>query len=387
MENKLSKTNRKYAIAIGIGLALFPIHNLWLSESTAYNGQIWLHLPAIGTAIWILATLLFLRDNYKQITLGSKFVWIPLIVIVVSIAISGFINAELKDKLSPMLMGIILFASYIVARILGKQVFYMLVPFAMLGSIIAIVQGILNPGIPASVAHGMITNYCAYAGFIIFGVIVNKVKYQWLYCLVAVIGVFFIGSLEGMFVVAVLAITILIRRDYSKRLLIIAGSLIGLAGIWIALGYLTNLYEGNHNVAVLWNIITGNNISTNNQTMSDLTSGRFPVIIEAMKDIRIFGHGFSLSTVGGGIVHNIPLIIVDQIGILGAIAWMVVTIYCLIKTKFKYAFIMVLAMGVWDHYLWTQFLPLVWVLIGVATSSTIDNDYIFRRQNESLLTK
>jgi hypothetical protein len=284
-----------------------------------------------------------------------------------------------------MFMAVVLFASYIVARILGKQLFYMLIPFVILGSIIATVQGIFNPGVPASIAHGLITNYCAYAGFLIFGVVVNKNKWQWLLCLVAVIGVFFIGSLEGMFVVAVLAITILIRKDFSKKLLIVAGSLIILAGIFLALGYLTKLYEGNNNIAVLFNLFS-NNINTNEQTMSDLRSGRWTVIIEAMKDIRVFGYGFSLSTVDGGIVHNIPLIIVDQIGILGALAFSFVTVYCLIKTKFKYAFIAVIAMGIFDHYLWTQLTPYWWILIGIALTSNIKDDLIFRKSNENLLT-
>ena len=60
------KTNRRYAYAIGIGLAIFPIHNQWLARVTEINGEAILFLPVFGAVIWILATLFFLRDNYRN---------------------------------------------------------------------------------------------------------------------------------------------------------------------------------------------------------------------------------------------------------------------------------------------------------------------------------
>ena len=57
-------SDRKYAIAIGIGLALFPVHNRWLVDATLVNGQATLFLPVFGMMIWSLATLYYLRDNY-----------------------------------------------------------------------------------------------------------------------------------------------------------------------------------------------------------------------------------------------------------------------------------------------------------------------------------
>jgi hypothetical protein len=113
--------------------------------------------------------------------------------------------------------------------------------------------------------------------------------------------------------------------------------------------------------------------------MMKLTSYRWEVIVKAVQDIQFFGHGFSLSTVGGQVVHNIPLIIMHQVGPVAGLAWLFVTVYCLIKTKWKYAWIAVLAMCVWDHYLWTQCPPWIWAMIGVSTASTIKSDLIFRK--------
>jgi len=146
------------------------------------------------------------------------------------------------------------------------------------------------------------------------------------------------------------------------------------------LGYLTPLYGGNLNVVALMDVVKGNG-GIDEGTMRVMTTGRWPVIVREMKNISFIGHGYSLSIVGGGIVHNIPLIIVHQIGPIAGIAWLFVTVYCVIKTKWKYAWVAIMAMCVFDHYIWTQFGPLWFCLIGVSTSSTIKSDLIFRRAN------
>ena len=373
---KRDKANRRWAIIIGIGLALFPIHNLWLTKVTSIGGMATIHLPAIGAVIWIMGVLLFIRDNWRDLDLGDKKIYIPLLVIVASMGLSGFINGEsLKDKVYPLLMGGALFFAYVVSRSLGASIFRMLIPFVCLGAVIAVIIGILNPGIPSG---GLITNYCASAGFLIFGAVVNQGKWQWVFIIIVLVGVFFIGALEAVFIFGILGITVLIRHDFSKRFIIIASVLVGLIGLWALLGYLAPLYEGNQNLAVLFGLFNGNSI-LDTSTLVALTTGRWEVIVREMRNISVIGHGYSLSTVGGGIVHNIPLIIVHQIGPIAGIAWLFVSVYCLIKTKWKYAWIAIMAMGVFDHYFWTQFGALYWVLIGVSTSSTIKSDLIFRR--------
>jgi len=374
--SKRAKANRKWAIVIGLGLALFPIHNLWLTNVTSIGGMALIHLPAFGAIIWIMGVLLFIRNNWQNLDWGDKKIFIPLLVIVASMGISGFVNGEsLGDKVSPLFMGSALFFAYVVSRSLGKDIFKILIPFVCLGAVIAVILGILNPGVPSG---GLITNYCASAGFLIFGAVVNRGKWQWALIGVALVGVFFIGALESVFILGVLGITVLIRRDFSKRFIIVFGVLVGLVGLWAVLGYLIPLYEGNQNVVALVDILKGNS-TLDEGTMTAITSGRQVSIIDAVKNTSILGHGYSLSTVGGRVVHNIPLIIYHQIGPVAAVAWLFVTVYCVIKTKWKYAWIAIMAMCVWDHFLWTQFGPLWFCLIGVSTASTIKSDLIFKK--------
>jgi len=372
--------NKLWAIVIGVGLALSPIHNLWLTQiATNSEGVTYLFIPQLGALIWIMAALLYLTWNWDWKSpnwgFGDKRVFIPMLVIVVAMGISGITATTIQSKVAPFLMGIALFAVYLTAFRLGSDIFLAIIPFVVIGVVVAIVSGIINPGISSG---GLITNYCASAGFLIFGALVNQGKWQWLLVVVALIGVFFIGALEAVFIVGVLGIAVLARRDVSRKFLIAGGVLLGLVGLWAALGYLTPLYEGNFNLLILGNLLSGK-VGLTFETLWGITSGRWEIWLEALQDIKLIGHGYSLSLVGGRNVHNLPLIIMHQIGPIGAVAWSFVTVYCLIRTKWKYAWIGLIAMCVFDHYIWTQFMPYWWALVGVSLASPIKSDLIFKK--------
>ncbi len=383
---KKNISDNKWAYGIGFGVALTPIHNEWLTNLfTLKNGNAVIFLPQIGTVIWVMASMYYILHHWRkgdrwQDWLGDWRIFVPLLIVVLFMGISGFVP-ERHDGISiaPLLMGIALFATYVVGRKLGVALFRALIPFVFLGAVIAIVLGILNPGTPAAFTNGLITNYCACAGFLIFGGVVNQGKWQWVLLIVALAGVFFIGALEAVFIIGVLGVAVLVRRDFSKPFLIVASVLVLLVGVWLSLGHLVDLYTGNHNVEALVDIASGER-PVDTVSLRNLTSGRWEPIVSAVKDIHFFGHGYTLSLEHGGIVHNIPLIVMHQIGPVGGLAWLFVIIWCLFKTRWKYAWIMVLAMSCWDHYLWTQFPPFIPILIGVSTVSTIKSDLIFRRQ-------
>ena len=364
-----------------MGLALSPIHNKFLTDLvTTDSGEVLLFVPSLGYLLVIMGTGMFLLHHWDRVKgegLGDRRIWIPLLVIVAAMGLSGAVNGDsLQDKVSPLFMGLILFSLYLVSRILGGSLFKVLVPFVIIGSVSVIVSGLIAPG---QYTGGFITNYCAAAGYLIFGSLVYQGKWKWALLLVAGVGLFFIGALEAVFIVGVLGIALIVRRDFSKRLLVVCGAVLVLMAVWTGLGYLVPLYEGNQNLAVLRDVVTGQ-VPLDGETMAALTSGRWYPILDAVRNFSFTGHGYSLSTVGGGIVHNMPLIIMHQIGPFAALAWVFVSLYCTVKTKWKYAWIAVLAMGVWDHYIWTQFAPYWWVLIGVSTTSTIKSDLLFRRE-------
>jgi len=98
-----------------------------------------------------------------------------------------------------------------------------------------------------------------------------------------------------------------------------------------------------------------------------------------ISEIKPFGHGYIVTAFYKGIPHNIILIIIETVGIPAAIAWLFLTLYCLIRTRYKYAWVAILALGVFDHYLFTQAAPWWWALVGVSTASNIKSDLVFKK--------
>jgi len=372
-----SQQKKKWAVAIGLGLAILPIHNRLLTElATNSEGQVLVFIPTIGFTILILGVAFFILKYWSEVRergFGNKRVWIPMLVIVGAMALSGFVNgATFAERISPMFMGITLFGVYLVARILGEDIFEIFAPFILIKAISIIVLGLLYPG---QSEGGFITNQCASAGYLIFGALVYRGRWRIAFMIVAGLAVFFIGTLEAVFIIGVLGITLFIRKDVSRKLAYICAGFAALVITWWLLGYLVPLYTGNGNLGVLYNLASGN-MPLNAETMDMATTNRWSVVVEAFRNFSFVGHGYSLSTVGGGVVHNMPVIIMNQVGPLAALAWVFVTIYLLVKTGWKYAWMAVLAMGVFDHYLWTQMAPWWWALAGVAS---VRSDLIFRR--------
>lgn len=380
------KGEKRLAWALGFGLALFAMH--WREQP----GLDYIFLPQIGLLIVILSLAFYFIKLKKVPELGPKYIWIPMLLIVVSIAASSIINsASMSTAISQSLFGIILFALYIASRQLGKEIFVVFIPFVALVAISCIVSGLFNPGVPTG---GIITNYCASIGFMIFGTVVNKFKWQWVLATLVLVAIFFAGALEGLVAVAILGIIILIRKDWSRKLLLPIGVVAVLAVFWLALGHLQPLW-GKDNFTALWSLITNDVESSETTTTLDIaTTGRWSNIANRMGDIKPFGRGFWITMperTDNGIelyheyscpeeepVHNVPLVIVDQIGPVAGVAWLFITIFCLVKTRWKYAWSAILILSVFDHFIWTQLAPYWWVLAGVSTVSIVKNDYIFK---------
>jgi hypothetical protein len=111
---------------------------------------------------------------------------------------------------------------------------------------------------------------------------------------------------------------------------------------------------------------------------------RIRIIREAAENFKPFGDGYMVTEFKHNTVHNVPLIIIQQLGIPGiiaALAWLWISFYCLFKTKYKYVWIIILALSVFDHYIWTQLTPWWWVAIGITTVNN-GNDLIFKTTKE-----
>jgi len=364
---KLIVDQRLFAYGIGFGLVLFAVHN------SLQPGIEYAFLPVVGLAIVIVSIGLLFANLKGKPNFGPRYIYIPMLIIVASAVARLFIEPTMQTVGSVLLLGS-LFAVYVASRHLGKAVFIAFIPAVVIEGVSCIVEGLTTPGAQVG---GIITssgNYCIATGFIVFGTVVAIWKWQWALVPLALVALFFTGSPEALFVVAVLGIVVLARKDWSKRLLMPVGLLIIVAVAWVGLGPGTELY--NYAIGKIETVIT----NPTEGNIDEALTGRWHVIKKAMNNLQPLGEGLSITEYSSDTVHNVPLVIVQQLGIVAALAWLFVSISCLVKTKWKYAWVAVLALSVFDHYMWTQLAPYWWALVGVSTASNIKSDLIFRKE-------
>lgn len=361
-----------YSWLIGIGLIILVIHqpNQPLVETRV------LFLPILGMVMILFCSIdyfISLRASGK-LDLGSKWIWIPMLIIVSSIVIrpiytlitgdgvviDGQDKGLIFEAISIMII-IGMFTLYITSRKLGNEIFRIM-PTAVIIVTISCIYGFFSQN---GTNGGLIspTNYDMATGFLIFGTLVSPVEKRWWLLPIATIGIFFTGALEGVFILGILSLVVLIRKDFGKKMIPVLCSLAIIVIIGLVLGLSDKLQ-----VPRLTGEVAGAEIYFN----------RGYGYTYAMNNLSLLGNGFNINHFYREIPHNVPLIIIHQIGIVGAIAWCISTIYLIIKTKWRYAWIGFIAMGVFDHYTWTMACAWYWALAGVSSSSNIKEDFVFK---------
>jgi hypothetical protein len=393
--------NKWWVYIIGAGMTLAPIHNQWLTSLTTNSrGETMFFLPAFGYLLLIMGSGLFLLHNWdrvKDVGWGDRKIVIPLLVIVVAVGLSGIGAAGWTNKVAPLGGALSLFALYQAARMIGKDIFLPLAIGAAVASAGVIVHGFIHLGHRTG---GFIfeTNYDVVVGYVLLGTALYFRRGQWLLAAMALVAMFLSGSPEAVFTVGVLGIIVLVRRDIGSRLVAALLPVILITGIWFQLGYGQDLY------AYVWQVALGEptvpadrfdesvaptapNVTAGPVTARGPDEGRMSATgyrIELMRrsltGVRPLGEGYSLTEYSETTVHNVPLVIVQQLGwpgVLAGLAWLWISVWCLVKTRWKYVWVLILALSVFDHYIWTQLAPFWWAIVGASSVSAIPSDRIF----------
>jgi hypothetical protein len=324
-------------------------------------------------------------------------------------------NADLQQASSPFVFGIILFGAYLTARLLKEDI---MVPFAamvIIESASCVWAGITNYGIRTGGIIGP-TNYDVASGYLILGVLFSPKKHQWWLTAVALAGLAFAGAEEAMVAGTILIMALLVRRDWGKKILLPIGiTLIGLI-IFVSTGIAGDLYktaekrlnelvimvqggENDHSLTdplptvgvtyprSFYTVEDENTFLIEydyewEETLDNIFWWRWTQYRHAYNQLSWVGNGYKITEFSLYTVHNVPVLVLDQVGPFAMLGWIFVVGYCLIKTRWKYAWLAVIGLSCFDHYLWTQVAPWVWVLAGVSTISERKSDLIFKKEQD-----
>jgi hypothetical protein len=262
---------------------------------------------------------------------------------------------------------------------------------ATVASLGVIAHHIIYPGVMTGgfVFEG---NYDIVVGYVLLGAVLYSGKWQLPLLTLAVIALILTGSPEAIFAMSVVGVVVLIRKDWGRRLLPIVGAVVAIITVLLVTNWGQGLY------AYATRIVTQESVTQpiDSSGYRQAIGYRMDVIRDEMTHITPLGTGYSVTDfsdreVDGRlvrIVHNVPLVMVQQLGypgVLAALAWLWVSIYCLVKMRWKYAWVALLSLCIWDHFIWTQLNSVWWVLIGVSTSPVnIKSDLFFRRKDDNV---
>ena len=393
LSNKAS--NRVLAYIIGFALAIYPINN---DHQPLFHS---FFLPTVGVGLLTIAVLFYCIEHDWRMSLGPKWVWIPMLIIVLSMTARIAITPNM-EAVASALYGWVLVCLYLVARDLGKDIVKVLIPFVVVEALSVIVYGLwLNPG---QIAGGIITsppnalheaNYVIATGYLVFGVVLLRGKWQWALIGLVLVALFFTGAMEAVVAVGVLGAVVLIRRDWGRRLWIPLAWVFVVVAAWVAFGAGGQLYQyAADRVNSVKAIVTGQQSivvqgkTYDNSQFGELAlHGRLQVAVDAIKNMSWLGHGVEVQDNSANPVHNVPLIIMDQIGPVAAVAWLFMVIMLTIKTKWKYAWIAVITLSIFDHFIWDQLGSWVYLLVGLSTAELgkQKSDLIFRKQKVEVI--
>jgi hypothetical protein len=360
--------------SIGLGMIFFVWHN----TSQPFIDIIF--IPHLGMMMIFAGIVFTMIKTPFSVLFARRDKWLdPVLIIlctcIIASGIQGYIESRLTltEMYSAIAIGLMLIGCYYTCRYLGDSVFKPMAVAVIVESISIVVYGATHGWKPNG---GLLsfTNYDIAIGLLFFGLLTTNEKWQkWLVPFV-VLGVYFSGAAEGLFVAVVLGLVwfaknyVFTSRVITRRDWITIGATAAIFAVIVPFTY-----------EPIWSRNLGERVvaliqafgSSNPDPLLDFATGyRWMGNWHLTMPIKLFGYGININHFYVGIPHNIVLIIIEQCGFIALVAWF--TIWLILIKKFswhyRWAWIGMLLMGVFDHFIWTEACIWFWCLAGATVA-------------------
>jgi len=344
-------------VIICLGLALLTT---WSQD--IYTNDL-IYPPSVGIVLIIIGSLLYVSLIWREIRFGDWRLYVPLLVIAVSIALSGILNGRAISDATVALgmVALFLFAQR-EAKALSK--FFMWFTIASAAGVVAF--QVVNPGVRTGGYLVSVNNYNLIIGVLVLGTLLSPERHRWWLSAVSGAGMLLTGSDEGLFVGAVLVVTMLVKRDWGMKILLPV-TVIGIVAVICTLtGVTQKLYQTTVERVDAVSEAAGSTTDRNSQLL--VATGYRIGGNWKLDPLRPFGYGYDMTPHNNAVPHNVALVVIQQSGVLAVLAWVAVVVYLGAVRKKWYLVVAMLALGVFDCFIWTQMLPWWIVAVGVTTT-------------------
>lgn len=357
---------------IGLGLILFVVHNPYqpLLE--------YAFLPWIGLLLLIFGSMVIIAGikDWKE-AIGEKRYWIPLGIIALSIVASALwawveSRIMIQEAIGRICIGIMLFVLYTATRQTDSDKVFKIFPAVVVISSVSIVVWGATHGWIANGGIVSPTNYDMATGVVIFSILASPRKHWTWLAPIGAIGLWYSGSAEAQFIGIVLLVYAIFNGVNWKQLNVTVTSLAIVVVLTAVLGVISTVQRPNlDRIGYLVSVATTDSEVTRPDgiptTKMDAITGYRLSHFLPRTPIKPFGYGINLTNFYWGIPHNVFTIIVDQVGILACLAWTWIAYLGIKKKDTRVLWIGIVALGIFDHFIWTQAAPWFWATAGITS--------------------
>ena len=336
------------------------------------------NVPAIGYVLLAVCITLYIPKAIKERRLPNFRDPLTLTILgfVVLVSVQVIIGLAKIETLALIFM---LVFTFLIAKEHGNEARKVFLPFTAVLSGSIIVDSIVNGW---SVTGGITSsfNYNLGSGVLILCVLLTENRHRWLSLVIATPGLMLTGASEGIVSIALLALFVVIQRDFSKKLIYV-GALVGILfivltplGITSQLSSQTMSYITSNNPLPESYIQPGVDRSITGDNLQRITNNRWYRYVDVVQNIKPVGNGFYSKS---SLVENLPLRILYETGVVGLLLWCVILGYGLKDKNTRYIFAAIIAVNLFDHYIWSEIPVYLWFAIGLIGSSK-NGQYIFK---------
>lgn len=359
-------------VFIGLGLLLFP---LW----GAFTGY-----PSISAIfaygfiiVACLYSLLYFRD---QVKLGTQYLYIPLFVLAFLALLRFAVGQEpITDKVLLASYFIVMIMLYFTAKQKGETLLWFVVPAIILYGLNVIVDGLMHLGVRA---HGLSANCDTIAAMLMFCIFMLRGRWLWLAPL-GFIAILFTGSYWAMsgLVIGGIVYLVMKRKELKwnsrvvKILFVCLLILCISAGLAFGTGMGQKLLEFNRLEGLTQNVHSASDLLRNIDVAS---YGRLTFYKYAFVDkFAWLGNGLNnvdntekVAGIGHMLIHNVPSMVMFELGVFGLLAWLATIVYGIWKSKkYRYVLIAVLALSLYggsEFWTWYTFGSYYFLTLGLV---------------------
>lgn len=322
--------------------------------------------------------------NYKMIAKEwrkgiPKWVLIPWAIVETSACAHLIWGHTLNDIMGLLLVSMVL-GVYLLSRTMTEELKNRLAWLAIIGSAALIIHKAIDIH---AVSPGILGLYHSAAFAILIGIVCAPKNMKMWAALIGIIAIAISGSEEGLAALVIVLLYWLFTKQLDKRILLPLISLCLIAIPLLATGWIAQVYP-NLNLNRL-----------NSGDMEILSHNRWSAYADLylQPDVWILGKGWYLNSAPSTditlfaqqypttplwqTIHNAPLKIATQFGIMAALAWLVIFLTALFKSnkESRAIFLVILCFAFLDHFMWDSAIAWCFALLGIAfaTKETYEN--------------